>query len=232
MDGCHAAGKEAGDGEGHRQAVIVEAVGWRADEGAAAVDPHVVAVDVDPDAEGPKAARRAVDPVGLLVAQLTRAAEQPQTLVSVEQTANIGGGTIWNKAALDEVAEIDRSSLERTTRSATGSPTPSSAAPVPAPARLPLPLPSIGRSSIRAPIARRMSMIARRVGLTPTLRSVSSASGCVAPATSQNAAAEMSPGTRSLTVPTLDPPSRLTAAPPPSVSVRTSTPRARSIRSV
>jgi threonine aldolase len=29
-----------------------------------------------------------------------------QTLVSVEQTANIGGGTIWNKAALDEIAEI------------------------------------------------------------------------------------------------------------------------------
>src|SRR5206468_6027218 len=32
--------------------------------------------------------------------------QQPQTLVSVEQTANIGGGTIWKKAALDEVAEI------------------------------------------------------------------------------------------------------------------------------
>ena len=29
-----------------------------------------------------------------------------QTLVSVEQTANIGGGTIWKKAALDEVAQI------------------------------------------------------------------------------------------------------------------------------
>jgi threonine aldolase len=32
--------------------------------------------------------------------------QQPQTLVSVEQTANIGGGTIWKKAALDEVARI------------------------------------------------------------------------------------------------------------------------------
>jgi threonine aldolase len=30
--------------------------------------------------------------------------EPPQTLVSVEQTANIGGGTIWPKAALGEVA--------------------------------------------------------------------------------------------------------------------------------
>src|SRR5206468_8301757 len=29
-----------------------------------------------------------------------------QTVVSVEQTANIGGGTIWKKAALDEVVAI------------------------------------------------------------------------------------------------------------------------------
>src|SRR6201999_2972948 len=29
-----------------------------------------------------------------------------QVLVSVEQTANIGGGTIWKKADLDEVAKI------------------------------------------------------------------------------------------------------------------------------
>jgi threonine aldolase len=32
--------------------------------------------------------------------------QPPQTLVSAEQTANIGGGTIWKKAALDEVAQI------------------------------------------------------------------------------------------------------------------------------
>ncbi|MBA2399938.1 MAG: threonine aldolase family protein [Bradyrhizobium sp.] len=32
--------------------------------------------------------------------------QPPQTVVSVEQTANIGGGTIWKKAALDEVASI------------------------------------------------------------------------------------------------------------------------------
>jgi threonine aldolase len=32
--------------------------------------------------------------------------QPPQTLVSVEQTANIGGGTIWKKAALDEIAAI------------------------------------------------------------------------------------------------------------------------------
>src|SRR5689334_4964729 len=32
--------------------------------------------------------------------------QPPQVLVSVEQTANIGGGTIWKKSALDEVAQI------------------------------------------------------------------------------------------------------------------------------
>jgi len=34
--------------------------------------------------------------------------QQPQTLVSVEQTANIGGGTIWKKGDLDEIVEIAR----------------------------------------------------------------------------------------------------------------------------
>jgi threonine aldolase len=32
--------------------------------------------------------------------------QPPQTVVSVEQTANIGGGTIWNKADLDTIAQI------------------------------------------------------------------------------------------------------------------------------
>jgi threonine aldolase len=32
--------------------------------------------------------------------------QPPQTVVSVEQTANIGGGTIWKKAALDEIVKI------------------------------------------------------------------------------------------------------------------------------
>src|SRR6202048_3441072 len=32
--------------------------------------------------------------------------QPPQTVVSVEQTANIGGGTIWKKADLDEVVNI------------------------------------------------------------------------------------------------------------------------------
>src|ERR1700709_1633852 len=32
--------------------------------------------------------------------------QPPQTVVSVEQTANIGGGTIWKKAALDELVKV------------------------------------------------------------------------------------------------------------------------------
>src|SRR3984957_2677348 len=35
--------------------------------------------------------------------------QPPQTVVGVEQTANIGGGTIWKKAALDEVVGIAKS---------------------------------------------------------------------------------------------------------------------------
>ena len=34
--------------------------------------------------------------------------QPPQAVVSVEQTANIGGGTIWTKTALDQVVEIAR----------------------------------------------------------------------------------------------------------------------------
>src|SRR3954454_9674 len=36
--------------------------------------------------------------------------QPPQVVVSVEQTANIGGGTIWKKAALDEVVSIAKAS--------------------------------------------------------------------------------------------------------------------------
>ena len=35
--------------------------------------------------------------------------QPPQTVVSVEQTANIGGGTIWKKADLDQIVQIARS---------------------------------------------------------------------------------------------------------------------------
>src|SRR5450631_4357551 len=35
--------------------------------------------------------------------------QPPQTVVSVEQTANIGGGTIWKKTDLDEIVQIAKS---------------------------------------------------------------------------------------------------------------------------
>ena len=35
--------------------------------------------------------------------------QPPQTVVSVEQTANIGGGTIWKKSDLDAIVQIARS---------------------------------------------------------------------------------------------------------------------------
>src|SRR6202166_370682 len=58
-----------------------------------------------PGADGqfaPDAFRRALHP---------RSRNQPpQTVVSVEQTANIGGGTIWKKADLDEVVKIAKAS--------------------------------------------------------------------------------------------------------------------------
>src|ERR687883_386897 len=41
--------------------------------------------------------------------------QPPQTLVSVEQTANIGGGTIWKKAALDEIVAIASSTASSPT---------------------------------------------------------------------------------------------------------------------
>src|ERR1700752_3627768 len=50
-----------------------------------------------------------VSPEALKAALHPRSRYQPpQVLVSVEQTANIGGGTIWKKAALDEVVKIAR----------------------------------------------------------------------------------------------------------------------------
>src|ERR1700734_4012900 len=36
--------------------------------------------------------------------------QPPQTIVSVEQTANIGGGTIWKKSDLDAIVQIAKSS--------------------------------------------------------------------------------------------------------------------------
>lgn len=60
---------------------------------------------------------RLAGPDGQFSPQTLRAALHPrtryepaQTVVSVEQTANIGGGTIWKKNALEEIAAVAKSS--------------------------------------------------------------------------------------------------------------------------
>ena len=76
-------------------------------------------------------------------------------------------------------------------------------------------------------------MIPRRVGFVPTFRMSRSASGWMAAATSQNAAPDTSPGTRSSSGRTVDGPATVwIALPSARSSVPTCTPRARSIRSV
>ena len=174
-------------------------------------------------AERGEARRDAGDPVGLLVAQLAGAADAASCRRRGRRRGTGPGSRRSRRRRRAGPRSMAWSRLERIVMSAIGSP-PSTAGPS-------------GRSTtslMSAPIEPRMSMTARRVGLTPTPRRVSSASGWIAPATSQNAAAETSPGTRSLTASTVDPPSRLIAAPPPgpSATVSTLTPRARSIRSV
>ncbi len=79
---------------------------------------------------------------------------------------------------------MPRSWLDRTTRSARGSPS--------APSRV-----AMAASPISAPMRLRMSMMARRVGFVLTPARWSSASGWIAPATSQKAAADGSDGTES-----------------------------------
>jgi threonine aldolase len=61
---------------------------------------QVTAVDGDDGQFTPVALRAALHPRSRY--------EPPQSLVSVEQTANIGGGTIWKKTTLDEVTAIAR----------------------------------------------------------------------------------------------------------------------------
>ena len=152
----------------------------------AAGDPQVVAVDLDPGAQRAQAGGGAGDPIRFLVAELAGAADDGRAL---------GGrrGQAEDRDLVDRRGHIGRPEVDRAQRGrahdqvgqrladAVVGPVGVAAAP-----------------SMSAPIARRMSMTARRVGLTPTSRMASSASGWIAPATSQNAAAETSPGTRSV----------------------------------
>ena len=156
---------------------------------ASAVDREVVAVDLDPGAEraqaGGDARRSGPIPCGgarprrgssVVPARGRRREAQDRDLV--DGRGDVGRAEVDRRAAR-MTGRRGRRAARRRRRSAVREP-------------------AAGRSSMSAPIARRMSMTARRVGLTPTSRSVSSASGWIAPATSQNAAAETSPGTRSI----------------------------------
>ena len=190
---------EAGDRERHRQPMVVEAVGRRAAE--AACRRGCAGRRRRPRCwrPGPQAGGDAGDPVRFLVAQLARAADRGRA-------AGPGGGEAQDGDLVDRRgdvvrAEVDRAQVGRAHREV-GQRLADVAVAVGRGA-----VAVTARSSMSAPIRRRRSMIARRVGLTPTSRSVSSASGWIAPATSQKAAADTSPGTRWSTARTAVPPS-------------------------
>ena len=214
-------------GEGHREAMVVEAVGRGAREAPAAVDRQVVAVD---RRRRPPSARRPVgrpgDPVRLLVAQLAGAADRRRARAPAPRPGT-GSGSRRSRRRR-------RPGRGRSPAARSSGPCRSAMRLADAVVRLPSPRPAA--PSMSAPIARRRSMTARRVGLTPTPRSVSSASGWIA------AGDEPERGRRHVARdPLVDrshrrPPSRLIHAPPrPSPAAarsRPATPRARSIRSV
>ena len=150
------------------------------------------------------------DPVGLLVAQLAGAADRRRAAAPGSRPGRGRGSRRWPRRRRSAESRSPAASDERTIRSAIGSPDGrQSRRRAVAPAR----------SSMSAPIARRRSMTARRVGLTPTPSQGQLRVGVDrAPATSQNAAAETSPGTRSIDRlhgrPSFDRPRR-----PPSVAI-------------
>ena len=203
------AGDEAGDREGHREAVVVEAVGRGAVQGSRRrrsrrSSPSIV----DPGAERAQARRRSrrSGPIPCGGARRRRG--------SRSCPRRRGRGEAEDRDLVDRRGHVGRPELDRRAASRSGR----RGRPSARRRRRRAPAPR-GRSSMSAPIERRMSMTARRVGLTPTSRSVSSASGWMAPATSQKAAAETSPGTRSSTACTAIPPSTVQATRPSGASV-------------
>ena len=127
-DGRPAGGDEAGDGEGHRQAMVVEAVGRSAPrERRAAVDPEVVAVDVDLERRAPRRpSADAGDPVGLLVAKLAGAADRRRAPRPGSRRGRGSGSRRSPRRRRPARGRSPAASDERTRRSAIGSPTPSS----------------------------------------------------------------------------------------------------------
>ena len=142
--------------------------------------------------EGAQAGGDAGDAVRFLVAQLARAADDGRAATPWRR------GKAQDRDLVDRRGDVGRAELDRREARTSGRARSASRladAVVGARWRPAVVVGAVPRC--RRPCARRMSMTARRVGLTPTSRSVSSASGWIAPATSQNAAAETSPGTRS-----------------------------------
>ena len=146
---------------------------------------------------------------------LARSSPAPRIVVVPR---GLGRGQAQDRDLVDRLGHLGRGDVDRPElrssgrcRSASGSPASRSRS---RPAR-----PATGRSSMRRPSARSRSMIARRVGLTPTPARASSASGWIAPATSQKRGGRRIRGHGLADRPHCRPPSTLTATPPPASSV-------------
>ena len=123
-----ARGDQAGDGERHGQAMVVQALDRRADESGRAVDDEVVAVDRDPGAEGAQTRGDPGDrdPIPCGAARPRRGSScRPRAWVAARQRTGISSIAAATSAGETSIASRP---LERTVRSASGSPTPSSAA--------------------------------------------------------------------------------------------------------
>ena len=151
------------------------------------------------------------DPVRLLGPQLAGAPDRGRA-------PGLGRGQAQDRDLVDRLGDLGRRDVDRAAARSSGRRGRRGARPLSAPAsRDAVRGVDRGRSSIGAPIRRRRSMTARRVGIHADVRQGSARRpGWIAPATSQNAAADGSAGTISPIACTRTPPSRLTAIPPPS----------------
>ena len=131
---------EPGDGEGHGQAVVVEAVGGGPAQAGAAVDPEVVAVDLDASRRAPPGRPRSRRS-GRIPCGGARRRHGSWSCRRPPRPPGTGPGSRRSRRPRRPGRCRCRGArAERTTRSASGSPTPSSAPPT-------------GRSSMSAPIA-------------------------------------------------------------------------------
>ena len=123
---------------------------------------EVVAVDGDVDAEGPETVGRAGDPVRFLVAELAGAADR-------RRAGRVRRGQAQDRDLVDRGRDV-RPGRGRSRAARTSGRGGRRAARRRRPGRRARPRHRRGVSSMSAPIARSRSMIARRVGFTPTPR--------------------------------------------------------------